>query len=59
MKIIVDTCIWSLAVRRNNVAQNPYIDELRSLIEEIRVQLIGPIRQELLSGIKSKNNLIR
>jgi hypothetical protein len=53
MKIIVDTCIWSLALRRNNVAQNPYIDELRSLIEEIRVQLIGPIRQELLSGIKS------
>ena len=54
MKIIVDTCIWSLALRRNNVVQNPYIDELRSLIEEIRVQLIGPIRQELLSGIKSK-----
>jgi predicted nucleic acid-binding protein len=54
MKIIVDTCIWSLALRRNNVAQNPYIDELRNLIEEIRVQLIGPIRQELLSGIQSK-----
>ena len=54
MKIIVDTCIWSLALRRNNVVQNQYIGELRSLIEEIRVQLIGPIRQELLSGIKSK-----
>ena len=54
MKIIVDTCIWSIALRRNNVIQNPYIDELRNLIEEIRVQLIGPIRQELLSGVKSK-----
>jgi len=54
MKIIVDTCIWSIALRRNNVIQNSYIDELRNLIEEIRVQLIGPIRQELLSGIKSK-----
>ena len=54
MKIIVDTCIWSLALRRNSVKDNPYIEELRNLIEEIRVQLIGPIRQELLSGIKSK-----
>jgi len=54
VKIIVDTCIWSLALRRNTVEDNPYIEELRNLIEEIRVQVIGPIRQELLSGIKSK-----
>jgi len=54
MKIIVDTCIWSLALRRDIVTENPYIEELRNLIEEVRVQLIGPIRQELLSGIKSK-----
>ncbi len=54
MKIIVDTCIWSLALRRNIVKSDPYIEELTNLIEEIRVQLIGPIRQELLSGIKSK-----
>ncbi len=54
MKIIVDTCIWSLALRRNSIEGNPYIEELRNLIEEIRVQFIGPIRQELLSGIKSK-----
>lgn len=54
MKIIVDTCIWSLALRKNTVEANPCIEELKNLIEEIRVQLIGPIRQELLSGIKSK-----
>ncbi len=54
MKIIIDTCIWSLALRRDRIESNPYIEELRNLIEEIRVQLIGPIRQELLSGIKSK-----
>jgi len=54
MKVIVDTCVWSLALRRNTVENNPYIEELKSLIEEIRVQMIGPIRQELLSGIKSK-----
>ena len=54
MKIIVDTCVWSLALRRNTVEDNPFITELKNLIEEIRVQFIGPIRQELLSGIKSK-----
>ena len=53
MKIIVDTCIWSLAVRRNNIQSNAYVSELQELIKEIRVQLIGPVRQELLSGIKS------
>ena len=54
MKIIIDTCIWSLALRRNTVEDNSYIEELRNLIEEIRAQLLGPIRQELLSGVKSK-----
>ena len=56
MKIIVDTCIWSLALRRNNVETNQYIEELKHLIDEIRVQFIGPVRQELLSGIKSKTD---
>ncbi len=27
MKIIVDTCIWSLALRRNNLEDNPYVEE--------------------------------
>ena len=54
MKVIVDTCIWSLALRRNTPKSNHLVDELKELISEVRVQLIGPIRQELLSGIKSK-----
>jgi predicted nucleic acid-binding protein len=54
MKIIVDTCVWSLALRRRVSKSNAYVEELKNLIEEVRVQLIGPIRQELLSGIKSK-----
>ena len=54
MKVIVDTCIWSLALRRNTQKPNHLVDELKELISEVRVQLIGPIRQELLSGIKSK-----
>jgi hypothetical protein len=54
MKVIVDTCIWSLALRRNTQKSNHLVDELKELISEVRVQFIGPIRQELLSGIKSK-----
>ncbi len=54
MKILVDTCVWSLALRRKNVTVNSYVNELKNLIEEVRVQFIGPIRQELLCGIKSE-----
>ena len=53
MKILIDTSVWSLALRREKSEDNPYILELENLIKEVRVQLIGPIRQELLSGIKS------
>jgi hypothetical protein len=54
MKVIVDTCIWSYALRRNNKNQDTHVQELQELINEVRVQIIGPIRQEILSGIKTK-----
>ena len=54
MKIIVDTCIWSEALRKNTPGENKYVQELKELIKEVRVQMIGPVRQELLSGIKSE-----
>ncbi|MEZ4599129.1 MAG: PIN domain-containing protein [Syntrophotaleaceae bacterium] len=53
MKILVDTSVWSLALRRNHIAEDSFVRELRELIAELRVQMIGPIRQELLSGIHS------
>lgn len=61
MKVIVDTSVWSLALRRNEPDENAYIIELKELIKEVRAQLIGPIRQELLNGIKSKKqfNLLK
>ncbi len=55
MKVLVDTCIWSLALRRNKQpSTNMEVVEFQELIEEVRVQLIGPIRQEILSGVKRK-----
>lgn len=54
MKVLVDTSIWSLALRRGSLKGHPLAKELAELIEEVRVQIIGPIRQELLSGIRSQ-----
>jgi len=53
VKILVDTSVWSLALRRNMPADSPEVPELLELIKEFRVQMIGPIRQEILSGIKN------
>ena len=54
MKIIVDTSVWSLALRRNINVEGKHVEELEELIKEVRTQLIGPVRQELLNGIKSE-----
>jgi predicted nucleic acid-binding protein len=50
--VLVDTSVWSLALRRSRADTDPSVQELRALIEEGRVALIGPVRQELLSGVK-------
>ncbi len=55
MKVIVDTSIWSLALRRDKQSAFPSVQELRNLIQDHRVQMIGPIRQEILSGIRSES----
>ena len=52
MKVLVDTCVWSLALRRNDQHELPEVLELRELVKEFRVQMTGPVRQELLSGIR-------
>jgi predicted nucleic acid-binding protein len=50
MKVLVDTCIWSYALRHKN--PNPEIEQkLTEIINDGRLVIIGPIRQELLSGI--------
>ena len=51
MKVLVDTSVWSLAFRRRAPA-HPAVDELRHLIGDGRAAIVGPIRQEVLSGIR-------
>ena len=63
MKVLVDTPIWSLAFRRSKHAMNRdelrLREELTELIRAGRAQLIGPIRQELLSGVREEAQHIR
>jgi len=55
MKILVDTSVWSLALRKatNSDVDKNIVDHLVGLINDSRVVMIGQIRQELLSGISS------
>ena len=50
MKVLVDTPIWLFALRTPNKEYQNEIDQLESLIREQRALIIGPIRQEILSG---------
>ena len=50
MKVLVDTCIWSQVLRHKN-PNKELESKLKDLIQDGRVCIIGPIRQELLSGI--------
>jgi predicted nucleic acid-binding protein len=59
MKVLVDTSVWSLALRRRPSLQDPAVLELRALIDEGRVAMIGAIRQELLSGIRTMDSFHR
>ncbi len=52
MKILVDTCIWSQVWRKKTPNVN-LTKQLKDFIGDGRVVMIGPIRQELLSGIPS------
>jgi len=50
VKVLVDTPIWSYALRTPNKEYQNEIGQLTSLIRDQRALIIGPIRQEILSG---------
>lgn len=51
MNVVVDTSVWSMALRRRSSARSAVVLELAELIREGRAALLGPVRQELLSGV--------
>lgn len=59
MKVIVDTSVWSLAFRRRAVVKTPEVVTLVRLVEQGLVVLLGPVRQEVLSGIKHRDQFER
>ena len=59
MKLLVDTSVWSFALRRKDPAtlsteEKRLKRKLLEAIEDGRIAILGLIRQELLSGIKEK-----
>jgi predicted nucleic acid-binding protein len=63
MTVLVDTPVWSLALRRKdtdlNARERVLTRALAELIREGRAQIVGAIRQELLSGIREEERFRR
>ncbi len=63
MMVLADTSIWSVALRRTHQdlasIQKQQARILQELISEGRVQLLGVVRQELLSGIRRPEQFAR
>jgi predicted nucleic acid-binding protein len=51
--VLVDTSVWSLALRRKQPGREAEI--LGDLLQDMQVAMVGPVRQELLSGIREKS----
>ncbi len=51
MKVLVDTCVWSLVLRRPVKSTDPAAESLAKLIAEDRALIMAPVRQELLTGM--------
>jgi predicted nucleic acid-binding protein len=50
MKVLVDTCVWSQSLK-HKIPNLELANKLKDLINDGRIAMIGPIKQELLSGI--------
>ncbi len=61
MNVLIDTCVWSLALRRRKKsrAEVRLVKQFKELIREMRVVLVGPVRQEVLSGIREEAQFVR
>jgi predicted nucleic acid-binding protein len=63
MNIVVDTPVWSLALRRKRSVLAPFELRVTRLLNQIvdqgQVQLLGPVRQELLSGLREEAQFLR
>ncbi len=59
MRVLVDTSVWSLVLRRDH-PDMALTAAMTALVESRRIVMIGPVRQEILSGLRNQsqfNNL--
>ena len=58
MNVVIDTTIWSLALRRRahqlSDDEKRLVEEWVDLVDSGRAALVGPVHQEVLSGIRSE-----
>jgi predicted nucleic acid-binding protein len=54
MNVIIDTSVWSLALRRQRSSPSAESRELGELVREGRAAMLGPVRQEILSGVRAE-----
>jgi predicted nucleic acid-binding protein len=59
VKLLVDTCVWSLLLRRRagsaiSTGENSTLVSLREAVKDGRAAILGAIRQELLSGVRDE-----
>ncbi|MCK6479817.1 MAG: PIN domain-containing protein [Planctomycetes bacterium] len=63
MRVVVDTNIWSFALRRGkggrSAGEERAVEEWSSLVREKRAILCGPVRQEVLAGIREERQFER
>ncbi len=55
MKVVVDTPIWSYALRSEREGYELYVQKFEALILDQRVLMLGLVRQEVLSGYSNKS----
>lgn len=63
MSVLIDTPIWSLALRRKTARlaedERRRVEEWKNLISEGRARIAGIVRQEVLSGIRDATHFRR
>jgi predicted nucleic acid-binding protein len=63
VNVLVDTSGWSLALRRAarnlSASEKTIVAELAALIDEGGAKIVGLVRQELLSGIRSSEQFAK
>jgi len=62
-EVLVDTPVWSLSLRRHpvnlNAREAECLERLSGLTSANLAQMIGPVRQELLSGLREHAQFLR